>query len=106
MAHLLAACLTVAGAALASRPAMRAWTAFKNRPRPPPYKRYRGGFEAKMSRNEAALILGVRQSVSAEKIKAAHRKLMVLNHPDRGGSPFIATKVNEAKELLTKENAG
>jgi DnaJ family protein C protein 19 len=61
-----------------------------------------GGFEDKMTRKEAALILGVRESSTPKRIKEAHRKLLILNHPDTGGSTFIAGKVNEAKELLLK----
>ena len=63
---------------------------------------YDGGFEDKMSKREAALVLGVRESASPERIKDAHRKILLLNHPDRGGSAFIAAKVNEAKDLLLK----
>ena len=62
----------------------------------------RGGFEPKMNSREAALILGVKPGVSKIKLKEAHRRIMLLNHPDRGGSPYIATKVNEAKDLLEK----
>jgi hypothetical protein len=65
-------------------------------------KYYEGGFEDSMTRREAALILGVRESSSAQKIKEAHRRLLILNHPDTGGSTYIAGKINEAKELLLK----
>ncbi|ETV96786.1 hypothetical protein H310_10090 [Aphanomyces invadans] len=61
---------------------------------------YDGPFEEKMTRREAALILGVRESASADRIRNAHRKLLIANHPDTGGSTFISTKINEAKELL------
>jgi len=63
---------------------------------------YEGGFEETMTKQEAALILGVRQSSSPQRIKEAHRKLLILNHPDTGGSTYISGKINEAKELLLK----
>ncbi|KAF6786828.1 DnaJ domain-containing protein [Colletotrichum musicola] len=64
---------------------------------------YKGGFEPKMNKREACLVLSLQESgVTRDKIRKAHRTLMLLNHPDRGGSPYLATKVNEAKELLEK----
>lgn len=61
---------------------------------------YKGGFQPEMNKREAALILGLRESAGEERIKDAHRRIMVANHPDSGGSSFIAAKVNEAKDIL------
>lgn len=65
-------------------------------------KYWEGGFEETMTRREAALILGIRESSSTARIKEAHRKLLMLNHPDTGGSTYMALKINDAKELLLK----
>ncbi|GAB1730480.1 hypothetical protein KC343_g7390 [Hortaea werneckii] len=64
---------------------------------------YKGGFEKQMTRREAALILETSErGVTRDMIRKKHRQMMLLNHPDRGGSPYLATKINEAKEFLEK----
>lgn len=51
--------VAVAAAAYASKYGIEAWQAFKARPpRPKFWKFYEGGFQAAMTRREAALILG------------------------------------------------
>lgn len=67
---------------------------------------YKGGFEEKMTRREAALILGVRESATPERVRERHRKMLMLNHPDMGGSTFLAGKINEAKDFLLKGGGG
>uniref|UniRef100_A0A672YFL2 J domain-containing protein n=1 Tax=Sphaeramia orbicularis TaxID=375764 RepID=A0A672YFL2_9TELE len=64
---------------------------------------YKGGFEQKMSKREACLVLGISPTSTKAKVREAHRRIMVLNHPDKGGSPYLAAKINEAKDLLDKE---
>ena len=61
---------------------------------------YDGGFEEEMTKREAALILGVRETATRDRVREAHRGLMLLNHPDKGGSLFLTAKINEAKEKL------
>jgi len=68
-----------------------------------PGKVYEGGFSAKMNVEEAKRILGIQDGdLQEKKIQNAHRRIMLRNHPDRGGSQHIATKINEAKDLLLK----
>jgi len=60
------------------------------------------GFSAEMSKTEALKILNLKpyQANNTDAIRDIHRKLLLANHPDRGGSTFIASKINEAKEVL------
>ncbi|KAF8969178.1 hypothetical protein BDZ97DRAFT_1902644 [Flammula alnicola] len=63
----------------------------------------KGGFRAKMDRKEAIAILGLKDGPKLRtQLKDAHRHIMLANHPDRGGSPYLASKINEAKDLLDK----
>jgi len=53
-----------------------------------------------MSRAEALKVLGLSAGASADDIREAHRRLILQNHPDRGGSDYLASKINEAKDVL------
>jgi DnaJ-domain-containing protein 1 len=57
-----------------------------------------------MSVEEAYAILGLSSGADAEAIKEAHRRLMVKLHPDHGGSDYLATKINRARDVLLRRS--
>ncbi len=53
-----------------------------------------------MTRQEAYDILGLRPGATDQDIRAAHIRLMRTAHPDVGGSEWIATRINQARDVL------
>lgn len=58
---------------------------------------------ANPSRDEALQILGLSGNPTREEIIAAHRRLINKLHPDRGGSNFLAARVNQARDILLND---
>lgn len=58
---------------------------------------------ASPGRDEALQILGLSGNPTREEIIAAHRRLINKLHPDRGGSDFLAARVNQARDILLKD---
>jgi preprotein translocase subunit Sec63 len=52
---------------------------------------------------EAYEILGLTIDASDEEIDRAYKDLIRKNHPDMGGSEYIAKKINAAREYIIKD---
>jgi len=64
-------------------------------PPPPPWG-------SEMTVEEAYEILGLAPGADEAQIKAAHHRLMMQLHPDHGGTDYLATKINRARDVLLK----
>lgn len=53
-----------------------------------------------MTKSEALKILGLQLGATADEIRTAHRRLLQEHHPDRGGDPDTAARINRARDVL------
>jgi hypothetical protein len=53
-----------------------------------------------MTREEAYQVLGLKPGANEAEIRAAHRRLMRGAHPDSGGSDWLASRINQARDML------
>jgi hypothetical protein len=53
-----------------------------------------------MTRDEALAVLGLKPGVDRPAIQAAYVRLMQAAHPDRGGSDWLAARINQARDVL------
>lgn len=59
----------------------------------------------RMSRGEALEVLGLEPGADEDEIRAAHKRLLRLVHPDRGGSAYLARRVYQARDTLLDRTA-
>ena len=55
-----------------------------------------------IGREEALAVLGLHEDASPDQVRAAYLRLMRVAHPDRGGSDWLAARLNEARDTLLR----
>ena len=58
---------------------------------------------SRMSRKEARGILGVDEDATPDEIRAAHKRLIRMAHPDKGGTSGLAAQLNAARDRLLED---
>ena len=53
-----------------------------------------------MSKSEALRLLGLTLGATPDEVRAAHRRKLQEHHPDRGGDPDTAARINQARDVL------
>src|SRR6185437_16142442 len=53
-----------------------------------------------MSLAEAYEVLGLKPGAGEAEIQEAYRRLMRAAHPDKGGSDWLAARINQARDIL------
>ncbi len=71
------------------------------RPAAPRAQRPAGPAHPRMTRAEAFEVLGLKEGATEEEVRTAYKQLIRKVHPDApGGSSYLATKLNQAKQIL------
>ena len=55
-----------------------------------------------MQRSEAAKLLGLPGDADSAAVLDAHRRLIAKVHPDMGGSAELASRINQARDVMLR----
>lgn len=59
-----------------------------------------GSGQLRMPTAEALAVLGLQAGASAEEVREAHSRLQRRIDPELGGTPYLASKIDEARDVL------
>jgi len=61
---------------------------------------------ADMTVEEAYDVLGLQPGANQAAVREAHRRLIKHLHTDQGGTDYLASKINRARDVLLRQVAG